>query len=226
LYFEVVHYFVRVYNYRYCERGYLGGKGMRSFVIRLLYLVAGILFMTPVYAFSQSTAPAAPAAPAPADFPSYIVTPSEDLNPYDLSTMQKSTGIDYRKGAGTLGTTTERGSNIEINAALQKKREERLKAAQDAKTKSDAKEAAEEGGQQNSPQEITPSEGPQLGDSAKELETPGVRGGLFTWTDDQGVLHATNDIGQVPIKYQMEAIQSSNGVDLNKDKNNKKNNRN
>jgi hypothetical protein len=197
---------------------------MRCLIFRLLYLVAGILLLYPVHAFSQSAAPAAPPAPAPADFPSYIVSPSQDLNPYDLSTMQKSTGIDYRKGAGTLGTSEQRTSNIQVNAALQKKREERLKAAQDAKTKSAAKTAEEESQQQIPLEEITPSQGPQLGDSAKELESPGVRGGLFTWTDEHGVLHATNDIGQVPIKYQMEAIQGSKGVDLNKDKN-KKNNR-
>ncbi|MFI5322561.1 MAG: hypothetical protein ACHQ6U_03285 [Thermodesulfobacteriota bacterium] len=139
--------------------------------------------------------------------------------------MQKSTGIDYRKGAGTLGTSEQRASNVEVNAALQKKRDERLKAAQEAKTKSAANTAAEEGEQQIPSEEIPPSQGPQLGDTAKELEMPGVRGGLFTWTDDQGVLHATNDIGQVPIKYQMKAIQGSKGVDLNRGKN-KNNNRN
>jgi hypothetical protein len=50
-------------------------------------------------AFPQSTAPA---APAPADFPSYIVVPSEDLNPYNLSTMQKSTEMNYRDVRATF----------------------------------------------------------------------------------------------------------------------------
>ncbi|MCI0480687.1 MAG: hypothetical protein L0213_03760, partial [Candidatus Dadabacteria bacterium] len=62
---------------------------------------------------------------------------------------------------------------------------------------------------------------PELGDSARDLDTPGVRGGLFTWTDEQGVLHATNDIGQVPIKYQVEALENSKNIDLNKGTNQK-----
>jgi hypothetical protein len=153
----------------------------------------------------------------PADFPSYIVTPSEDLNPYDLSTMQKSTETNYREGAGTLGTSVERQSNIEVNEALEKKKQERLKAEADAKAK-EAQAASESEAGEAMPQEGTSvAEPPQLGESEKDLETPGVRSGLFTWTDEQGVLHATNDIGQVPIKYQVEALQnSSKNIDLNK----------
>lgn len=200
---------------------------MRRFISGLLYTTVGILFLSPLFAFSQSTAPAAPPAPAPvpADFPSYIVTPSEDLNPYDLSTMQKSTETNYRDGTGTLGTAVERSSNIQVNEALQKKREERQKAAQEAQAKSAVKAGEEEGEQIPSVEEITPAQEPRLGDSAKSLETPGVRGGLFTWTDEKGVLHATNDIGQVPIEYQIKAIESSKSVDLNKN-NTKKRNRN
>lgn len=198
---------------------------MRRLISGLLYATVGILFLSPLFAFSQSTAPAAPPAPAPApaDFPSYIVTPSEDLNPYDLSTMQKSTETNYRTGTGTLGTTVERSSNIEVNQALQKKREERQKAAQEAQAKSAVKPGEEEGEQIPAGEEITPAQEPQLGDSAKSLETPGVRGGLFTWTDEKGVLHATNDIGQVPIEYQIKAIESSKSVDLNNNNTKKRN---
>jgi hypothetical protein len=132
---------------------------MRLCTLRFLYITdTGVLLMFPVNAFSQSTAPAAP--PAPPDFPSYIVKPSEDLNPYELSTVLKSTGIEYGQGEGTLGTSEQRSSNIEVNAALQKKREDRLKAAKEAKAKSAAKTAAEESGRKFSPEEITPSLGP------------------------------------------------------------------
>lgn len=173
-------------------------------------------------AFPQSGAPAAPApAPVPADFPSYIVTPSEDLNPYDLSTMQKSTETNYRDGTGTLGTTVERQSNIEVNEALQKQRQERMKAAEEARAKNLTAPEDTEGEGAPSADEITSAEPPQLGDSARDLDTPGVRGGLFTWTDEQGVLHATNDIGQVPIKYQVEALENSNNIELNKGTNEK-----
>jgi len=190
---------------------------MNRFVILAICVTGSVILVSAGSALSQSAAPPAPApapAPVPADFPSYIVTPSEDLNPYDLSTMEKSTETDYRQGAGTLGTSVERQSNIEVNEALEKKKQERLKAAEEAK----AKEASEsEAGEALPQEEMSPAEPPQLGESEKDLETPGVRSGLFTWTDEQGVLHATNDIGQVPIKYQVEALQnSSENINLNK----------
>ncbi len=181
-------------------------------------IAASAALFPSVSAFPQSTAPAAPApppAPVPADFPSYIVTPSEDLNPFNLSTMQKSTETNYRDGVGTLGTSLQRPSNIEVNEALQRKRQERIKAAEQSRAKN--LPAPEGGGSEGPPsEESAPSGPPDLGDSARDLETPGVRGGLFTWTDDQGVLHATNDIGQVPIEYQVQALENSKNIDLRK----------
>jgi hypothetical protein len=135
--------------------------------------------------------------------------------------MQKSTETNYRDGTGTLGTTVERQSNIEVNEALQKQRQERMKAAEEARAKNLTAPENTEGEGAPSAEEITPAEPPQLGDSAGDLDTPGVRGGLFTWTDEQGVLHATNDIGQVPIKYQVEALENSNNIELNKGTNEK-----
>ena len=195
----------------------------RSLFLKL-YTAGMIVLFTAGPAFPQSGAPAAPApapapapaAPVPADFPSYIVTPSEDLNPYDLSTMQKSTQTGYRDGTGTLGTSVERQSNIEVNEALQKKKQERVKAEQEANAKNLQAPENEQGEGAPSAEEIAPAGPPQLGAAAGDLETPGVRGGLFTWTDDQGVLHATNDIGQVLIKYQVEALENSNNIELNK----------
>jgi hypothetical protein len=104
-----------------------------------------------------------------------------------------------------------------VNEALEKKRQERMKADEEAKAKS-LKDAEGEEGEGVSPGEGAGStEAPDLGDGAQGLETPGVRGGLFTWTDEQGVLHATNDIGQVPIKYQVEALEnSSKNIELKK----------
>lgn len=187
---------------------------MSRSVLLPLYIAGCFMFLYAAPVFPQSTAPAP--APAPADFPSYIVTPSEDLNPYNLSTMQKSTETDYRDGAGTLGTSVDRQSNLEVNEALEKKKQERIKAAEEAKAEEAKKAEASQAGEEL-PSEVSPAEAPQLGDSSADLETPGVRGGLFTWTDEQGVLHATNDIGQVPIKYQVEAIEnSSENIELNK----------
>ena len=193
----------------------------RSLFLKL-YIAGSMVLLSAGPAFPQSGAPAAPAPapapapPVPADFPSYIVTPSEDLNPFDLSTMQKSSETNFRDGTGTLGTTVERQSNIEVNEALQKKRQERMKAAEEARANNLQTPEDTEGEGAPSAEEITPAGPPQLGDSARDLDTPGVRGGLFTWTDEQGVLHATNDIGQVPIKYQVEALENSNNIELNK----------
>ncbi|MCI0480192.1 MAG: hypothetical protein L0213_01230, partial [Candidatus Dadabacteria bacterium] len=93
----------------------------RSLFLKI-YIAGSMVLLSSGPAFSQS-GPAP--APVPADFPSYIVVPSEDLNPYDLSTMQKSTETNYRDGTGTLGTSVQRQSNIEVNEALQKKKQER-----------------------------------------------------------------------------------------------------
>ena len=184
------------------------GRKMSVTAAFMAALLSGGLLL-PVKAMSQAAAPPpapvapAPGVPTPPDFPQYIVTPRDDLNPYDLSTMQKSTETGYRDGTGTLGTTPERSSNIEINEALSKSRQERLKASQ--------KQAAEEeAAEQAAGLEVTPSAPDQAtGPQSDDLSTPGVRGSLFTWTDENGVLHATNDLGQVPIEYQIEALENS-----------------
>ncbi|MCL4244856.1 MAG: hypothetical protein KJ002_06970, partial [Candidatus Dadabacteria bacterium] len=139
------------------------------------------------------------------------VTPRDDLNPYDLSTMQKSTESGYRQGTGTLGTTPEQSSNIEINEALQKSREERQKAAQEKAAEEAAaeEEPGAEGAEAGPPGPAAPGE--MVGPEGNDLSVPGVRGSLFTWTDENGVLHATNDLGQVPIEYQIEALENSKG---------------
>ena len=187
---------------------------MRRRMSILAVFAAAILvsvLAVPGESMSQTAPAPAPAAPTPPDFPHYIVTPRDDLNPYDLSTMQKSTETDYRQGAGTLGTTTQPGSNIEVNQALQKSREERQKAAQ---KKAEEEAAAEnesgaEGVEARPAGPAAPSE--MVGPERDDLSVPGVRGGLFTWTDENGVLHATNDLGQVPIEYQIEALENSKG---------------
>lgn len=164
------------------------------------------LLAVPGESMSQTAPAPAPGAPAPPDFPQYIVTPRDDLNPYDLSTMQKTEGIDYRQGAGTLGTTTQPSSNIEVNQALQKSKEERQKAAL---KKAEEKAAAEKESASKAESSGPAAPNEMVGPDGEDLSVPGVRGSLFTWTDENGVLHATNDLGQVPIKYQVEALENS-----------------
>jgi hypothetical protein len=183
-----------------------------------LQLVLGFLLLTGSQALAQSTAPAPDTAETPPDFPEYIVTPREDLNPYDLSTMEKSQDMDYREGAGTLGTTEKRSGNIEINEALKQRKEEREKAKQKEEEEEQKKSGPEANASVGQPDNGGGVElsGPS---AAGDLSSPGVRAGLFTWTDENGVLHVTNDLGQVPMEYQVEALEGSKSLKLDKSPN-------
>lgn len=180
---------------------------------RLCLAVMSVLLSIFVLVPNSSEAQDAPAAPPaaqtpdvvqpPPDFPDYIVTPREDLNNFNLSTMSESDDIDYREGVGTLGTTEKRGSNLEINAELKRKRMEREKARQKAEEEKEKKPEA---------QETTKAvSSPPSTKSIDEGFSPGVKRGLFMWKDENGVLHATNDLGHVPIEYQMQALENSQG---------------
>ncbi|MEQ9618535.1 MAG: hypothetical protein RIG61_05125 [Deltaproteobacteria bacterium] len=184
--------------------------------VLLSVCIMGVLGILPLTALSQSTAPA-PAAPdvinTPPDFPEYIVTPREDLNPYNLSTMDKTTGTDYREGAGTLGTTRERSSNIEINESLKREKEEREKAKQESEKEPEKGQngSTTDGADSAQAARVTAPAAPK-----RDISSPGVRGGLFTWTDEDGVLHATNDLGQVPIEYQVQALENQKSIGVKK----------
>jgi hypothetical protein len=183
--------------------------------LNALLLIYGFLLLTGSQVLAQSTAPAPDTAETPPDFPEYIVTPREDLNPYDLSTMEKNEDMDYREGAGTLGTTDKRSGNIEINEALKQRKEQREKAKQKEKEAEQKKGEAEANVNVGEPDN---GGGVELGgpSAAGDLSSPGVRAGLFTWTDENGVLHVTNDLGQVPMEYQVEALEDSKSLKLDK----------
>ncbi len=180
-------------------------------------IMISMLLLSPLLVFAQSTAPAAPAPEiidTPPDFPEYIVTPREDLNPYDYSTMDKSTETYQREGAGTLGTTEERKSNVEINEALKKKKAEREKAKEKPKAKPDSDKTDRD--------DMSAAPAPEGVDTGEKVLSPAVRGGLFTWTDQDGVLHATNDLGQVPIEYQIQALENSKSLKMKREDGKKK----
>ncbi len=194
---------------------------MEKLYIAVLYIFFGLLIFIP----QSSEAQDAPAAPPPAqtpdviqpppDFPDYIVTPREDLNNFDLSTMSESDDIDYRDGVGTLGTTEKRGSNLDVNAELKRKKMEREKARQ--KAEEEKQKENNSGAQESSKAVSSPPSGPNNNDGF----TPGVKRGLFMWKDENGVLHATNDLGHVPIEYQMQALEKSEGsMEIKKGDNN------
>ena len=123
-----------------------------------------------------------------ADFPAYDVYPGVDLNPFGLSTMSGSKDVDYREGAGTLGTTTKRASNLEVNRPKEPAPEE------DADTSNqDSQDSFIEADIVNQP-------------------PPSVsrkREHIYRWTDEEGVLHVTNDLGTVPPQYQEQALEQS-----------------
>lgn len=158
-------------------------------------------------------------APAPApevmesgpNFPDYIVKPREETNPYDLSTISPDTDIEYRDGVGTLGTTTEQKSNIEINEMLQKNKADRDKARLEAQKK-EAEKAKAEAAQPEAAVSAEPE--PQASSKKPGSISPGVKGGLFRWVDSEGVLHVTNDLGQVPIEYQIQALERSGDISV------------
>jgi len=130
------------------------------------------------------------------DFPDYIVTPREDLNPYGLSTLEKSTETDYVDGVGTLGTNQNRPSNIEVNRTRERNASEEDVNRNEENLSGAASEAIAE---------------TQSSASVSSSFRSAKKGRIYSWTDDQGILHVTNDLGSVPTEYQGEFIQESSG---------------
>ena len=117
------------------------------------------------------------------DFPNYMVYPSEDLNPFGLSTIDKSSGMDYRDDSSTLGVSSKGPSNIEVNTPREKVPQK------------EGEEAGEE--------EIE-----DIGLSSESVSSvsSGKSGKVYTWKDDKGVLHVSNNLGSVPIEYQQQVV--------------------
>ena len=188
---------------------------MHKLYIGAVTILFSITVLYP-WASNAQDAPAAPPAAQtpdvvdpPPDFPDYIVTPREDLNNFGLSTMSESEDIDYRDGVGTLGTTEKRQSNLEVNAELKRRRMEREKAKQKSEEEKNKPKAGESSKATGGP--------PSLKAVGNADISPGVKRGLFMWRDENGVLHATNDLGHVPMEYQLQAIENSGGnVNLKK----------
>ncbi|NIP32091.1 MAG: hypothetical protein GTO02_22080, partial [Candidatus Dadabacteria bacterium] len=155
-------------------------------LIRRVLLSAFLLFFCfSINSYSQTTTPQVPEVQPQPQFPSFIVKPSEDLNPYGLSTIGGSTEKDYNTGKSTLGTTEQRRSNAEINREI----EERKKKEQERKT------TTTEGAAETSDveiQEIDISE-EELVEDTPQVSTKSTK--LIYWKDDKGNIHITNDIG-------------------------------
>lgn len=171
-----------------------------------LFIIVAAIYI-PINSFSQSTSGGtgmvSPNAAPPSggsqttdvsqgqpDFPDYIVAPRDSLNPFGLSTMSGSKDVDYRDSVGTLGTTTKRPSNIEVNKPKQQTPEE-------------GAEKTSEGSEDSFNQADIVNQPPSSTSGKHKSES------IYRWTDDQGVLHVTNDLGSVPPKHQEQALRES-----------------
>jgi hypothetical protein len=130
-------------------------------------------------------------APSPLDFPQFIITPSEDLNQFE-NTRLKETKTEFRHGQSTLTPKIIRKSNVEVNAELEKRRAERLEALE--------KENAED--EQNTNTQDSAGSADNT-----NFNAPGTSE-LFRWTDKDGILHVTDDLGSVPPEYRDQAYNS------------------
>ncbi len=125
------------------------------------------------------TDPSQPVEPEP-EAPWYFFLPEDNLNNFNLST------IGDGDGGSTLGTTTERRSNLSVNQSLE--------SDKDAKNTEDT--------------DSTPLEEqssviyPELRSGSAQSPPREGNTKVFRWTDENGVLHVTDDLGSVPKEYQ------------------------
>lgn len=163
----------------------------------LLFVFAALISFN-TYSISQTTGGGqTPQQPAPApqnqqpsDYPDYIVSPKEDLNPYGMSSIGESTtGSEFREGAGTLGTTQKRPSNLDVNKQNQEKRKEQKETT------------ADQTGEKATPETEIDYEAAYPSEKYTDVKSGPVKTKIYKWTDDQGVKHVTNDLGSVPPQY-------------------------
>lgn len=162
--------------------------------MKFMFVILTVLISFTFYSYSQTTGggqtPPPQSAPQPSDYPDYIVKPSEDLNPYGLSSIGESTtGNEYREGAGTLGTTQKRPSNIDVNKQMQEKQKEQKEASM------------EQSGEESTPETGIDYDTAYPSEKYTDVRSSPVKTKIYSWTDDQGVKHVTNDLGSVPPQY-------------------------
>ena len=183
----------------------------RSLLTGTFFVVLSLCFTNGAFpqATTGGTGPTSPGSVSPGtgsvspdaiqgqpDFPDYIVTPREDLNPFGLSTLGKSTETGYIDAVGTLGTDRKRPSNIEVNSPR-----ERIPSEEDVNQSKDNILGG-------SPEVVVETQS-SVGESSSFRSAK--KGGIYTWTDDEGILHVTNELGSVPPQYQQQFIDESSG---------------
>ena len=158
-------------------------------VLMLWTLICLVALLTP-RAFAED-----PSLPTPADFPQPMVFPYEDLDVFEMSTLGGG-GLGPRKTTSTLQRRIEKKSNVEVNAEIKKRLEERRqKLAESAEKRAEA----ETQGLGEAPTRTAsmPSLAPR---------TPRKSGTYYVWTDENGVVHVSNTLTGVPLKEQMKIL--------------------
>ena len=124
----------------------------------------------------------------------YYYWPEENLDNFGLSTLGSG------EGGSTLGRTLKRKSNIEVNSPKEPEK--------DAQGTDGGPEGGDNGTALFPPEEgdidsgtVVEEEAPQSSPS----ESP-----IYEWVDDKGNIHITNNIGDVPLKYQQEIYKQKN----------------
>jgi hypothetical protein len=152
-------------------------------------------------AFGQTTGETEPSqgTEIPQSAPNYpiidnagIVYPRENLDPFGYSTLGGTSGLGNREDTSTLGAETKRKSNIEANKPRERKNLEESTGVTEEQTETAFTESE-------------PAPEPQ----SVGYTSPSRKGGLYTWKDENGVVHVTNDLGAVPLKYQDQVIKES-----------------
>ena len=165
------------------------------YVFLVVVLTMLILFMEQTVLYPQTT-PTPPETQPEPDFPEYIVRPRENIDPFGMSSGKTSTLKSYREGAGTLGTKTERRSNSEVNKKITERKEQTKEYDQEKENENPA----------GTPK--TKNQDVQY-ESVKKSSHKG-KSKMYRWTDDQGNVHISNEIGAIPVKYREQAIEKSN----------------
>lgn len=136
--------------------------------------------------------------PAQEDFPAYIVRPSEDLNPYGMSSIENSTEKDYNTGESTLSNKNTKRSNADINKALdeRKKQEKETETTVTNEDESATTTTSETGENEYDYEDYVEEISNEAGNAEPSNATK-----LIYWKDDKGNMHITNDIANVPPKF-------------------------
>jgi len=147
---------------------------------------------------SQTTGGGAPTAPSSLDLRDLPVFPVKDRNQFENTRLNR-TKTEYRHGQSTLNPKIIRKSNAEVNAELEKRRaEQRLEALE--------KENAVD-------YQTTDGQKPGTQDSAGSVHdttdfSAGGTSALFRWTDKDGIVHVTDNLGSVPPEYRDQTYNS------------------